>query len=108
MSHLFSMSDVQCWVQDGRPDMDRPSRIETSCERRKVQVWNKELRCFRCMLGEQGTIFVGEHKELVLGDLNSEEQELVKQVGAREREKIMSHISLIHSSTGHGSYHLLV
>ena len=108
MSHLVSTSDVQCWIQDGRTDTERSSRFETSCECRKVQLWNRELCCFRCMLGEQGNIFVGEHKDLILGDLNAEEQELVKQVSAREREKIMSHISLIHSSTGHGSYHLLV
>lgn len=105
--------DHECWE-------DKPLKDEKagrSCECRKIHVWNQGLSCFGCMLNQQGEFFVGNH-QLGDDDVKGEKQEsktpmsvlkhVYKPHSKEEKDKALRDISLIHASTGHGSYHLLV
>jgi len=69
------------------------------------------------MLNQQGEFFVGNH-QLGDDDVKGEKQEsktpmsvlkhVYKTHSKEEKDKALRDISLIHASTGHGSYHLLV
>ena len=104
MSRLVDVQEVYRLVQENPQVQDNP-RCEQGCECKQVQRWNKELSCFDCMCDQHGNIFAAEQG----GSMEAmSDEHRIAQLDPQERDKILRQLSLVHSSTGHGSYHLLV
>lgn len=81
------------------------------CWCKKIHNWNQEITCARCMIHEGHMVFAGEAAiDLDPDEPNRDPDDQQDPNGFSEEEKkrIMKNLSLIHSSTGHGSYHLLL
>ncbi len=81
------------------------------CWCKKIHEWNKEITCAKCMVHEGYMVFAGEG----IIDLDPDEPNRDPDdpqdpngISDEEKRRIMKNLSLIHSSTGHGSYHLLL
>ena len=105
MVHLETHEDIQnCLSLDGNAKQQPKTSVDVKCWCEDVNRWNEELICSGCMTNPSSLAFVGEEAEgPVVADVEPE-GEVVPEVSSEEERRILKNLSLIHSSTGHGSY----
>ena len=81
---------------------DVPKKAFEKCWCKQVHKWNKQLTCPTCLMEKmpEGQIWANNHE---VRDMEDEPP-----LSSEDKQRILRSLSLVHSSTGHGSYQQLL